>query len=86
MSFFSKLIKGVLGMDDSTERAAREAAQRAEEQLRQQQEIQKLQATNEMQNVTTVTDDASVLTGNGTDNRRRKRTGGQAVSNLGLNI
>lgn len=86
MSFFSKLIKGVLGMDDSTERAAREAAQRAEEQLQQQQEIQKLQATNEMQDVTTITDDASVLTGNGTDNRRRKRTSGQAVSNLGLNI
>lgn len=86
MSFFSKLLKGVLGMDDSAEKAAREAAQRAEEQLRQQQEIQKLQATNEMQNVTTITDDASVLTGNGTDNRRRKRTSGQAVSNLGLNI
>lgn len=86
MSFFKKFFKGILGMDDSAEKAARAQAQRAEEELRRAQEVQKLQAENEMQTVTQI-DEGSVLLGDaGGDNRRRKRTTGAATSNLGLNV
>lgn len=85
MSFFKKLFKGILGMDDSAEKAARAAAKRAEEELRRNQEVQKLQAENEMQGVTQIEED-SVLLGSTDDNRRRKRTTGAATSNLGLNV
>lgn len=86
MSFFKKLFKGILGMDDSAEKAARAQAQRAEAELRRAQEIQKLQAQNEMQSVTQI-DEGSVLLGDtGGDNRRRKRPTGAATSNLGLNV
>lgn len=86
MSFFKKLFKGILGMDDSAEKAARAQAKRAEEELRRAQEVQKLQAQNEMQAVTQI-DEGSVLLGDTSgDNRRRKRTTGAATSNLGLNV
>ena len=49
MSFLKSLFKGMLGMDDSAEKAARAQARRAEEELRKAQEAQKLQAANEMQ-------------------------------------
>lgn len=85
MSFFKSLFKGILGMDDSAEKAARAAAKRAEDELRRNQEVQKLQAENEMQGVTQIEED-SVLLGSTDDNRRRKRTTGAATSNLGLNV
>lgn len=85
MSFFSKLFKGILGMDDSAEKAARAQAQRAEEELRRAQEAQKLQAANEMQSVTTI-DTVELGTGTGSDNRRKRRTAGATTSNLGLNV
>lgn len=85
MSFFSKLFKGILGMDDSAEKAAKAQAKRAEEELLRAQEVQKLQAENEMQGVTQIEED-SVLLGSTDDNRRRKRTTGAATSNLGLNV
>lgn len=85
MSFFKSLFKGILGMDDSAEKAARAAAKRAEDELRRNQEVQKLQAENEMQGVTQIEED-SVLLGSTDDNRRHKRTTGAATSNLGLNV
>lgn len=85
MSFFKKLVKGILGLDDSAEKAARAQARAAEEQLRKAQEAQKLQAANEMQSVTTI-DNVELGSDTGTDNRRRRRTAGSATSNLGLNV
>lgn len=85
MGFFKKLVKGMLGIDDSAEKAARAQARRAEEQLRRAQEAQKLQAANEMQSVTTI-DNGELVSDMGTDNRRRRRTAGAATSNLGLNV
>lgn len=85
MGFFSKLVKGILGVDDSAEKAARAQAQRAEEELRKAQEAQKLQAANEMQSVTTI-DTAELGTATGADNMRKRRTAGAATSNLGLNV
>ena len=85
MSFFSKLVKGILGLDNSAEKAARAQAQRAEEELRKAQEAQKLQAANEMQSVTTI-DNVELGSVTGTDNRRKRRTAGAATSNLGLNV
>lgn len=84
MSFFSKLVKGILGMDDSAEKAARAQAQRAEEELRRAQEAQKLQAANEMQSVTTIESEEYASTG--ADSRRKRRTAGASTSNLGLNV
>ena len=84
MGFFKSFVKGILGMDDSAEKAARAQARMAEEQLRRAQEAQRLQAANEMQSVTTI---AAPEAGNlGTDTRRRRRTAGSATSNLGLNV
>lgn len=88
MSFFKKLLSvATLGLipDDSAEKAAREQARRAEEQLRKAQEAQKLQAANELQSVTTIANSPS---GGaiGSDSRRRRRTAGSATSNLGLNV
>ncbi len=88
MGFFKKLLSvATLGLipDDSAEKAAREAARRAEEQLRKAQEAQKLQAANELQSVTTI---ANSGRGGaiGSDSRRRRRTAGSATSNLGLNV
>lgn len=85
MGFLKKLVKGILGIDDSAEKAARAQARRAEEQLRKAQEAQKLQAANEMQSITTI-DDVELGSDTGTDNRRRRRTAGAATSNLGLNV
>lgn len=85
MAFLKKLFKGILGIDDSAEKAAREAAKRAEDELRRTQEVQKLQAQNEMQGVTQIAED-SVLLGSTDDNRKRRRTTGAATSNLGLNV
>ena len=88
MGFFKKLLNvASLGLipDDSAEKAAREAARRAEEQLRRAQEAQRLQAANEMQSVTTI---ANSNRGGaiGSDSRRKRRTAGSATSNLGLNV
>lgn len=85
MGFLKKLVKGILGIDDSAEKAARAQARAAEEQLRKAQEAQKLQAANEMQSVTTI-DNVELGSDTGTDNRRRRRTAGAATSNLGLNV
>ena len=84
MSFLKSLFKGILGMDDSAEKAARAQAQRAEVELRKAQEAQKLQAANEMQSVTTI--DTVELGTAGNDSRRKRRTVGAATSNLGLNV
>lgn len=86
MGFFSKLVKGVLGMDDSAEKAARAAAERAERELEKQRQAQLLNAQNEMQGSTEVTIDANTFGDTSSDNRRRKRTTGAATSNLGLNV
>lgn len=86
MSFFSKLVKGVLGMDDSAEKAARAEAQRAERQLQEQRQAQLLNAQNEMQGSTEVTIDANTFGDTSADNRRRKRATGASTSNLGLNV
>ena len=86
MGFFSKLVKGVLGMDDSAEKAARAAAERAERQLEQQRQAQLLNAQNELQGSTEITIDANTFGDTSSDTRRRKRTAGAATSNLGLNV
>ena len=86
MGFFSKLVKGVLGMDDSAEKAAKAAAQRAERLLQEQRQAQLLNAQNEMQGSTEITIDANTFGDTASDNRRRKRTAGAATSNLGLNV
>ena len=86
MGFLSKLIKGVLGMDDSAEKAARAEAERAERALEAQRQAQLLNAQNEMQGSTKVTMDANTFGDTSTDNRRRKRATGAATSNLGLNV
>ena len=84
MSFLKSFFKGILGMDDSAEKAARAQAQRAEEELRKAQEAQKLQAANEMQSVTTI--ESAEYAAAGADNRRKRRTAGATTSNLGLNV
>lgn len=86
MGFFSKLVKGVLGMDDSAEKAAKAAAQRAERALEEQRQAQLLNAQNEMQGSTEITIDANTFGDTSVDNRRRKRPTGAATSNLGLNV
>lgn len=86
MSFFSKLVKGVLGMDDSAEKAARAEAKRAEQALEAQRQAQLLNAQNEMQGSTEITIDANTFGDTSADNRRRKRSTGAATSNLGLNV
>ena len=84
MSFFKKLVKGILGVDDSAEKAARAQAQRAEAELRKAQEAQKLNAANELQGVTTI--ESAEYASTGADSRRKRRTAGAATSNLGLNV
>lgn len=86
MSFLKKFLKGMLGMDDSAAKAARQQARIAEEQLRITQENQKLQAENELQSVTQIAEDPLMLMNPDSTRRRNKRTAGQAVSNLGLNV
>ena len=86
MGFFSKLVKGILGVDDSAEKAAKAEAQRAERALEEQRQAQLLNAQNEMQGSTEVTIDANTFGDTSSDNRRRKRTTGAATSNLGLNV
>lgn len=86
MSFFSKLVKGVLGMDDSAEKAAKAEAKRAEQALEDQRQAQLLNAQNEMQGSTEITIDANTFGDTSADNRRRKRSTGAATSNLGLNV
>lgn len=86
MGFFSKLVKGVLGMDDSAEKAAKAEAERAERALEDQRQAQLLNAQNEMQGSTEITIDANTFGDTSADNRRRKRTTGAATSNLGLNV
>ena len=86
MGFFSKLAKGILGIDDSAEKAAKAEAKRAERLLEEQRQAQLLNAQNEMQGSTEITIDANTFGDTSADNRRRKRATGAATSNLGLNV
>lgn len=86
MGFFSKLVKGILGVDDSAEKAAKAEAKRAERELEAQRQAQLLNAQNEMEGSTEITIDANTFGDTSADNRRRKRTTGAATSNLGLNV
>lgn len=86
MGFLSKLVKGVLGLDDSAEKAAKAEAKRAERLLEEQRQAQLLNAQNEMQGSTEITIDANTFGDTSADNRRRKRSTGAATSNLGLNV
>lgn len=86
MGFFSKLVKGILGVDDSAEKAAKAEAKRAERALEEQRQAQLLNAQNEMEGSTEITIDANTFGDTSADNRRRKRTSGAATSNLGLNV
>lgn len=86
MGFFSKLVKGILGVDDSAEKAAKAEAKRAERALEEQRQAQLLNAQNEMEGSTEITIDANTFGDTSSDNRRRKRTTGTATSNLGLNV
>lgn len=86
MGFFSKLVKGILGVDDSAEKAAKAEAKRAERALEEQRQAQLLNAQNEMEGSTEITIDANTFGDTSADNRRRKRTTGAATSNLGLNV
>jgi len=86
MGFLSKLVKGVLGMDDSAEKAAKAEARRAEQALEAQRQAALLNAENEMQSSTAIDIDANTFGDTTSDNRRRKRTTGAATSNLGLNV
>lgn len=86
MGFFSKLVKGILGVDDSAEKAAKAEAKRAERELEAQRQAQLLNAQNEMDGSTEITIDANTFGDTSADNRRRKRTTGAATSNLGLNV
>ena len=86
MGFLSKLVKGVLGMDDSAEKAAKAEAKRAERALEEQRQAQLLNAQNELEGSTEITIDANTFGDTASDNRRRKRTTGAATSNLGLNV
>ena len=86
MGFFKSLFKGVLGMDDSAEKAAKAEARRAEQALEAQRQAALLNAENEMQSSTAIDIDANTFGDTTSDNRRRKRTTGAATSNLGLNV
>ena len=86
MGFFSKLVKGILGVDDSAEKAAKAQAKRAERELEAQRQAQLLNAQNEMEGSTEITIDANTFGDTSADNRRRKRGTGAATSNLGLNV
>lgn len=86
MGFLSKLVKGVLGMDDSAEKAAKAEARRAEQALEAQRQAALLNAENEMQSSTAIDIDANTFGDTTSDNRRRKRATGAATSNLGLNV
>lgn len=86
MGFFKSLVKGVLGMDDSAEKAAKAEARRAEQALEAQRQAALLNAENEMQSSTAIDIDANTFGDTTSDNRRRKRTTGAAASNLGLNV
>lgn len=86
MGFFSKLVKGILGVDDSAEKAAKAEAKRAEQALEAQRQAQLLNAQNEMEGSTEITIDANTFGDTSADNRRRKRSTGAATSNLGLNV
>lgn len=86
MGFFSKLVKGILGVDDSAEKAAKAQAKRAERELEAQRQAQLLNAQNEMEGSTEITIDANTFGDTSADNRRRKRSTGAATSNLGLNV
>lgn len=86
MGFFKKLVKGILGVDDSAEKAAKAEAQRAEKALEDQRQAALLNAENEMQSTTAIDIDANTFGDTTSDNRRRKRATGAATSNLGLNV
>lgn len=86
MGFFSKLVKGILGVDDSAEKAAKAEAKRAERALEAQRQAQLLNAQNELDGSTEITMDANTFGDTSADNRRRKRSTGAATSNLGLNV
>lgn len=81
-SSITKKIKGILGLD-----AGDDLAKQQEAILRQQQEAAKLQAANEIQNVTQFDEavDPSFV-GATTDSRRKKRATGSYASGIGLNI
>lgn len=85
MGLFSgivKAVKGVLGLD-----AGDDLAKQQERQLRQQQEAAKLEAANEIKQVTQFdeTVDPS-FAGANEDFRRKKRSTGAYASGIGLNI
>ena len=86
MGFLKKLVKGILGVDDSAEKAAKAEARRAEQALEAQRQAALLNAENEMQSSTAIDIDANTFGDATSDNRRRKRTTGAATSNLGLNV
>lgn len=85
MGLFSgimKTVKSVLGLD-----AGEDLAKQQEKQLRQQQEAAKLQAANEVQQVTQFdeTVDPS-FSGANEDFRRKKKSAGSYASGIGLQI
>lgn len=73
-------VRGMLGLD-----ALKDLAGMQEQQLRQQQEANKLDASVESQNVAQF-DDTSDTTFTGTDNRRKKKQSGAYSQALGLQL
>ena len=82
---FTGLVKGVKGIWDNLtgKTAAKNMAQAQEAQLRQQSEQAKLDAANEVGNVTQFSDGESIGLGADTQ-RRKKRSAGSYGSGIGL--
>lgn len=81
----SSVFRGVKGIWDNLtgKTAARDMAATQEAQLRRQAEQAKLDASNEVGNVTQFEDGADSFAG-GVGNRRKKRSAGAYASGLGL--
>ena len=85
LGFVSPLLKPIKGMWDNLtgKTAAKDMAAGQEAQLRQQSEHAKLNAANEVENVTQFSEGESI--GLGTDTqRRKKRSAGSYGSGIGL--
>lgn len=84
MGFFKGLLnvaRGILGIDTKDD-----LGKKYDEQLKAQQEANKLNAANEAQNIAQFNDSGGDSTFTGTDTRRRKRDSGAAANALGLQV
>lgn len=80
-SSIGKLVGKVLGIDDGSD-----AARKQEAALRRQQEQAKLEAANEIENVTQFDEGTDPSFAVDPSKRRKKRSTGAYASGIGLNI